>query len=183
MRLRFALVLQVPTAYGHRQGPSPPSFAQQVHPLLLLYGHTMSLSPFVVYNVSEDKDYFAEMTTGAAAQMEASSPGRLQQVVIIQIRFSFWQNKKRIFGFLLLQHYSRVLNTHVLQQVSVDYLSSHAAAFSSKLDASALPPIDTTTAAVAVDYAVKNVSVALCHPSTDIPSIEEYFTGTYELLV
>lgn len=35
----------------------------------------------------------------------------------------------------------------------------------------------TSTAVAPADYAVKNISVALCHPSTDIPSVDEYFTG------
>lgn len=34
----------------------------------------------------------------------------------------------------------------------------------------------TTTAAI-VDYAVRNVSVALCRTSSGIPSVDEYFTG------
>lgn len=35
----------------------------------------------------------------------------------------------------------------------------------------------TSTATATIDYAVRNVSVALCHPSTGIPSVDEYFTG------
>lgn len=41
-----------------------------------------------------------------------------------------------------------------------------------KLSASA-----TAATSVTADYAVRNVSVALCHSSAGIPSVDEYFTG------
>lgn len=97
-----------------------------------------SLGPMVVYNVSEDVDYYADLTTMAqqeaaaeSATITAASPGRL---------------------------------------LSIDYQ------FASDKLQSSTPPT-TTAAAAAIDYAVRNVSVALCHPSTGIPSVDEYFTG------
>lgn len=97
-----------------------------------------SLDPMAVYNVSEDVDYYADLTTvvqqeiaAESATVTAASPGRL---------------------------------------LSIDYQFA-----SGKL--SSTPPAATTTAAAAIDYAVRNVSVALCHPSTGIPSVDEYFTG------
>lgn len=39
--------------------------------------------------------------------------------------------------------------------------------------------VATTTTAAVIDNAVQNVSVALCHPSNGIPSIDEYFTGEF----
>lgn len=35
----------------------------------------------------------------------------------------------------------------------------------------------TPTPTAVIDYAVRNVSVALCYQPTGIPSVEEYFTG------
>lgn len=92
----------------------------------------------VVYNVSEDVDYYADLTTmvqqetAEAATIAPASPGRL---------------------------------------LSIDY---------SSFAPNRLPTTDTTATTIVaaiIDYAVRNVSVALCHPSTSIPSVDEYFTG------
>lgn len=95
-----------------------------------------SLGPMVVYNVSEDVDYYVDLTT--VVQREAAEAATV----------------------------SPVSPGHLL---SVDYRPF----VSDKLST----PTTTTTAATAVDYAVRNVSVALCHPSFGIPSVDEYFTG------
>lgn len=94
----------------------------------------------VVYDVTEDVDYLADLTTmvqqeaaAESATVTAASPGRL---------------------------------------LSIDYQFA-----SSKLPSTT--PAATSTAAAAIDYAVKNVSVVLCHPSTGIPSVDEYFTGKW----
>lgn len=107
-----------------------------------IYGNnnmTSSLGPMAVYNVSEDVDYYADLTTmvqretAEAATVVPASPGRL---------------------------------------LSVDYPFAP-----SRLSTSATVATTTTTTAATFDYAVRNVSVALCHPSNGIPSVDEYFTG------
>lgn len=106
---------------------------------------TSSSPTMATYNLSEDVDYYMDLTTimvqretaAEAATVSPASPGRL---------------------------------------LSVDY-PSYA---TSKL---AVPTsTTTTTTATAIDYAVRNVSVALCHPSSGIPSVDEYFTGESSVL-
>lgn len=106
-----------------------------------------ALSPtMTAYNVSEDVDYYMDLTTimvqretaAEAATVSPASPGRL---------------------------------------LSVDY-PSYAI---SKL--AGVTSTTTTTTATAIDYAVRNVSVALCHPSSGIPSVDEYFTGKSWVLI
>lgn len=90
----------------------------------------------VVYNVSEDVDYYMDLTTVVqpeAAEAATASPASP--------------------GHLLFVDYRPIVS---------DKLST---------------PPTTTTVATAVDNAVRNVSVALCHPSFGIPSVDEYFTG------
>lgn len=61
--------------------------------------------------------------------------------------------------------------------LSVDY----PIAADNLLQSSTSADTATTTISSAVafsDYAVRNISVALCHPSNGIPSVDEYFTGT-----
>lgn len=93
----------------------------------------------VVYNVSEDGDFYADLTTmvpmdaAEAVTVLPASPGRL-----LSVHYPFAANNK---------------------------LSTSPTS------------IATTTTTAAIDYAVRNVSVALCHTSNGIPSIDEYFTG------
>lgn len=93
---------------------------------------TMGPAALVMYNVSDDAEYYADLTTivqrDAAAEFATVSPASP--------------------GHLL----------------SVDYPF-----------AISKQPSSTTTAAI--DYAVRNVSVAQCHQPTGIPSVDEYFTG------
>lgn len=105
-----------------------------------------SLSPtMTAYNVSEDLDYYIDLTTrmvqreitAETATGSPASPGRL---------------------------------------LSVDY-PSYA---TNKL--AAPTSTSTSTTATAIDYAVRNVSVALCHPSSGIPSVDEYFTGEFQVI-
>lgn len=98
----------------------------------------------VVYNVSEDGDYYADLTTmvprdtAEAVTVLPASPGRL-----LSVNYPFATNNK---------------------------LSTSPTS------------ITTTTTTAAIDYAVRNVSVALCHSSNGIPSIDEYFTGKLIIL-
>jgi len=93
---------------------------------------TTGPAALVMQNVSDDLEYFADLTTmvqrDAAAEFATVSPASP--------------------GHLL----------------SVDYPF-------------AISKQSTPTPTAVIDYAVKNVSVALCHEPTGIPSVHEYFTG------
>lgn len=101
----------------------------------------------VVFNVSDDSDYYADLTTIVrresveAATVTAAPPERL-----LSVDYPF----------------------------ALDNLSSTSPIFSAGNGTTT-----TTAATVAIDYAVRNVSVVLCHPSTGIPSVGEYFTGRW----
>ncbi|XP_022183380.1 organic solute transporter alpha-like protein [Myzus persicae] len=92
----------------------------------------MGPAALVMYNVSDDAEYYADLTTmvqrDAAAELATvspASPGRL---------------------------------------LSVDYPF-------------AISKQSTPTTTAVIDYAVRNVSVALCHQPSGIPSVDEYFTA------
>lgn len=93
---------------------------------------TTSPAALVMHNVSDDLEYYADLTTmvqrDATVEFEtvsSASPGHL---------------------------------------LSVDYPF-------------AISKQSTPTTTAVIDYAVRNVSVALCHQPTGIPSVDEYFTG------
>jgi len=97
----------------------------------------MGPEALVMYNVSEDAKYYADLTTmvqrdavAELATISPASPGRL-----LSVDFPFAISKQ-----------------------------------------------STPTTPAIIDYAVRNVSVALCHTPSGIPSVDEYFTGEYNII-
>ncbi|XP_050441540.1 organic solute transporter alpha-like protein [Adelges cooleyi] len=110
-------------------------------------------NPPVVYNVSESEDYStADLTTGIQQQVDAdftgSPPGRLLSL-----------------EFFSTDHPALATLTNSMATASTTTVTTAVANRSG------------AAATEATDYAVKNLLVPLCHPSTGIPSVDEYFTA------